>query len=130
MENVIELEQKETKSEKTPVEWQQYWETEMSAANKRLRKYRRQGNDIVNRYLDKRTGDTGGYAGSSNSSPISAAKPEISMWESVSFVVFPVRCLSARLYRSTKAGEETWKRLPNMRPRWMRRFIGFLAHQF
>tara|TARA_R110000803_G_scaffold67205_1_gene128851 strand:+ start:2063 stop:4222 length:2160 start_codon:yes stop_codon:yes gene_type:complete len=67
MENVIELEQKETKSEKTPVEWQQYWETEMSAANKRLRKYRRQGNDIVNRYLDKRTGDTGGYAGSSNS---------------------------------------------------------------
>ena len=67
MENVIELEQKETKSEKNPVEWQQYWETEMSAASKRLRKFRRQGNDIVNRFLDKRTGDTGGYAGSSNS---------------------------------------------------------------
>ena len=60
---IIELEA-EAPKEKTPQQWQSYWESEMSEAEKRLRDFTKKGNDIVNRYLDKRKGDGGGYVGS------------------------------------------------------------------
>lgn len=39
----------------TPRAWQKYWTDEMSAADKRFRKYRRQGNAITRRFLDERS---------------------------------------------------------------------------
>ena len=39
----------------TPRAWQKYWTDEMSAADKRFRSYRRQGNAITRRFLDERS---------------------------------------------------------------------------
>lgn len=39
---------------KTPTEWASYWQKEMAASNKRMRKFRRQGTKVVGRYLDYR----------------------------------------------------------------------------
>jgi hypothetical protein len=48
--------------EKTPAQWHQYWAKEMEASNKRLRKYIKQGNRVVQRYVDERdSGGTEGY---------------------------------------------------------------------
>ncbi|MCK5318375.1 MAG: hypothetical protein KAJ55_10685 [Anaerolineales bacterium] len=40
--------------EKSPTGWYKYWQTEMDAAEKRLRKFTRQGNLVNDRYLDER----------------------------------------------------------------------------
>lgn len=42
---------------KSPAQWQKHWQSEIDAAQKRLRKFYKQGNDIVRRYVDKREGD-------------------------------------------------------------------------
>jgi hypothetical protein len=44
------------KREKTPAAWHRHWQKEMAAANKRLRTYLKQGNKVVQRYLDERGG--------------------------------------------------------------------------
>ena len=49
---VIEMEQ--PKKEKSPAQWHQHWTKEMEASQKRLRKYKKQGNQVVKRYLDDR----------------------------------------------------------------------------
>lgn len=53
---------------KTPAEWAKYWQKELAASEKRMRKFRRQGNKVVSRYLDYRgnndtTADAPGQAG-------------------------------------------------------------------
>ena len=58
-ETVVEM--KAPKKSKTPAQWHQHWQKEMSAANKRLRKYLKQGNSVVNRYLDDRQGSSDSY---------------------------------------------------------------------
>lgn len=40
--------------ERTPTEWHKYWQKEMEAASKRFKEYTKQGNLIVQRYLDER----------------------------------------------------------------------------
>jgi hypothetical protein len=47
------------KKEKTPAQWHQYWVKEMEASNKRLRKYIKQGNQVVGRYVDERDNSQG-----------------------------------------------------------------------
>lgn len=42
--------------EKTPAGWHKFWAGEVEAAQKRLRKFYKQGNDINRRFLDKREG--------------------------------------------------------------------------
>ena len=44
------------KKEKSPAQWHQHWQKEMDAANKRLGRYKKQGVQIVRRYLDERQG--------------------------------------------------------------------------
>jgi hypothetical protein len=44
--------------EKTPAGWYKWWSKECEAAKKRLRKFKKQGDSITNRYLDERAGDT------------------------------------------------------------------------
>ena len=39
---------------KTPAQWHLYWAKEMDAADKRVRKFLKQGNGVVSRYLDER----------------------------------------------------------------------------
>jgi hypothetical protein len=57
--NVVEI--GEGKKEKTPAEYHQKWQKEMSAADKRLRKYLKQGNQVVKRYLDDRQGNANSF---------------------------------------------------------------------
>ncbi|MCK5711834.1 MAG: hypothetical protein KAI25_03875 [Hyphomicrobiaceae bacterium] len=52
----ISYEQDNNPSKKTPSGWKKYWQQEKSAAEKRLRKYKKQGNQIVRRYKDERDG--------------------------------------------------------------------------
>ena len=58
------------KREKSPAQWQKHWAKEMEAAQKRTRVYKRQGTQVVKRYLDGRQGnqsdhsDTGKISGS------------------------------------------------------------------
>jgi hypothetical protein len=52
--NVVSIE--EAKEEKTPAQWQKHWQKEMTAARKRTREYKKQGNNVVSRYLDGRAG--------------------------------------------------------------------------
>ena len=40
--------------EKTPSQYHQMWQKEMDAAEKRIRKYKKQGTQVVKRYLDDR----------------------------------------------------------------------------
>ena len=54
--NVVEM--GEPKSEKSPAQYHQMWQKEMDAANKRTRKYMRQGTQVVKRYLDDRQGNS------------------------------------------------------------------------
>jgi hypothetical protein len=49
-------------SEKSPTGWHQFWQKEKSAADKRLRDFTRQGNNVVARYLDER-GAGGAHTG-------------------------------------------------------------------
>ena len=56
---VVEMEQ--PSGEKTPAQWHQTWTKEMDAAEKRLRKYKKQGNQVVRRYLDDRDGQNSDY---------------------------------------------------------------------
>jgi len=58
-ETVVDM--KSPKKDKTPAQWHQHWQKEMSAANKRLRKYLKQGNSVVSRYLDDRLGSSDSY---------------------------------------------------------------------
>lgn len=41
---------------KTPADWHKFWQKEMEAATKRLRRFRKQGNQINRRFLDERAG--------------------------------------------------------------------------
>ena len=50
---VVDIDASE-KREKTPAQWHKHWQKEMSAANKRLNRYLKQGNKVVQRYLDER----------------------------------------------------------------------------
>ncbi len=56
---VIEMGQ--PKKEKSPAQWHQHWTKEMEASQKRLRKYKKQGNQVVKRYLDDRDGQAGDF---------------------------------------------------------------------
>ena len=40
--------------EKTPTQWHQYWQKEKNAADKRVSKFQKQGNQVVRRFLDDR----------------------------------------------------------------------------
>ena len=42
---------------RTPKGWHEYWMREKAAAEKRLRKFTKQGNDVVQRFVDERAGD-------------------------------------------------------------------------
>jgi len=44
------------KKEKSPAQWHQHWQKEMDACEKRLRHYKKQGVQVVSRYLDDRQG--------------------------------------------------------------------------
>src|SRR6056297_148210 len=50
---VVDIDASE-KCEKSPAQWHKHWQKEMSAANKRLNRYLKQGNKVVQRYLDER----------------------------------------------------------------------------
>lgn len=52
---VVELKPKE----KSPAEWHQYWQDEKSAADKRVSKFQKQGNQINHRFLDDRRDQLG-----------------------------------------------------------------------
>ena len=56
---------------KSPTEWYRYWRKELTAAEKRLRRFTKQGNKVIERYLDDRgtTGDTDHYDGYRGDSP-------------------------------------------------------------
>ena len=56
---VVEMEQ--PSGEKSPAQWHQHWGKEMEAAERRLRKYKKQGNQVVKRYLDDREGQSGDF---------------------------------------------------------------------
>ena len=45
------------KREKSPAQWQKHWAKEMEAAQKRTRVYKRQGTEVVRRFLDGRKGN-------------------------------------------------------------------------
>jgi len=47
-------EQDKNPTGKTPSQWHKHWGREMEAAEKRLRKFLKQGNKVVERYLDQR----------------------------------------------------------------------------
>lgn len=51
--NVIQLTTEP--EEKTPKGWQEFWTTEVEAAEKRVRSFQKQGNRVVARYLDERS---------------------------------------------------------------------------
>ena len=46
-----------TPKEKSPKGWHQFWQKEYDAAEKRVRKFQKQGNKVVKRYLDEREGN-------------------------------------------------------------------------
>ena len=46
---------------KSPSEWHQHWQKELNASEKRIRIYRRQGVQVVERYLDDRQGNKMGF---------------------------------------------------------------------
>lgn len=48
------------KKEKSPAQWHQHWQKEMDACEKRLRRYKKQGVQVVGRYLDERQGNMQG----------------------------------------------------------------------
>ena len=56
MATVLELSESRPQ-ERTPTGWYKYWQKELSAADKRLRRFRKQGNRVVDRYLDRRGGN-------------------------------------------------------------------------
>ena len=45
-----------TPDKKTPAGWYKFWKKELDASDKRLRKFRVQGNKVVRRFLDERAG--------------------------------------------------------------------------
>lgn len=51
-----ELDDYRSKSDKpkTDKEWQEYWQKEKAASDKRVRKYQKQGNGVVRRFLGER----------------------------------------------------------------------------
>jgi len=51
---VVEMEA--PKKEKSPAQWHNHWQKEIDAAQKRTRKYMKQGNQVVKRFLDDREG--------------------------------------------------------------------------
>ena len=58
--------------EKTPAGWHKWWQTQYSATEKRLRKFRKQGNTINRRFLDERADGNsidGGYEGLRGAAP-------------------------------------------------------------
>ena len=63
---VVEMEQ--PSKEKTPAQHHQMWQKEMDAAEKRVRKYKKQGAQVVKRYLDDRE-STSSFEGSRGDSP-------------------------------------------------------------
>jgi hypothetical protein len=68
MNNALE----EKPDSKTPTGWHKFWDKEIEAARKRMRKFHRQGNKVVNRYLDERSdGNTidGAYDGYRGNTP-------------------------------------------------------------
>ena len=55
-------------TEQSPSALHQFWQKEKTAADKRLRDFRRRGNLVVSRYLDERGGAAGGSNAGSNGS--------------------------------------------------------------
>jgi hypothetical protein len=47
--------------QKSPKQWHTHWTKEMEAAEKRTRKYKKQGTQVVKRYLDDREGQSNSY---------------------------------------------------------------------
>ena len=60
MEEMIEqttiIEMLPSEEKKSPAQWHQHWQKEINASEKRLRIYKKQGVQVVQRYLDDRTG--------------------------------------------------------------------------
>lgn len=56
--NEVESASKDEPTDRTPAGWHQYWQSEMDSAAKRIRKYTKQGNEVVKRYLDERSGSS------------------------------------------------------------------------
>ena len=52
--NVTDIDEYKLRPDRTPTQWARYWADEYEAARKRNRKFRTQGNDIVQRFLDER----------------------------------------------------------------------------
>ena len=56
MADVVAIDSGDIPKDKTPSQWAKYWTREMTAYEKRIRRFQKQGNSIVDRYLDKRNG--------------------------------------------------------------------------
>ena len=56
IEETTVVEMASPKKEKSPAQWHQHWQKEMDACEKRLRRYKKQGAQVVSRYLDDRQG--------------------------------------------------------------------------
>jgi len=54
--NISDADEASKPKQKSPTGWHRFWVKEMEAAQKRLRKFTKQGNEINNRYLDERRG--------------------------------------------------------------------------
>mgnify|MGYP003649842900 FL=1 len=65
MEEMIEqttiIEMLPSEEKKSPAQWHQHWQKEINASEKRLRIYKKQGVQVVQRYLDDRTGAAMNY---------------------------------------------------------------------
>ena len=61
IEQTTVIEMLPTVPEKTPAEWKSHWQKEIAASEKRLRIYKKQGVQVVQRYLDDRTGSRMNY---------------------------------------------------------------------
>ena len=54
MANVAQIDDQSTPKDKTPTGWHQFWQSQKTAADKRLRHFTRQGNQVTKRFLDER----------------------------------------------------------------------------
>ena len=54
MAEIISIEESASPKEKTPTGWHRHWQKEVSASQKRLKRYQTQGNKIVDRFIDVR----------------------------------------------------------------------------
>ena len=68
---------------KSPKELQRFWQKEKEASTKRLRKFKKQGNQIVKRFLDQREGGTSDDSGKGHGSRLNLFHTNVSTLQSM-----------------------------------------------